>query len=300
MSTRRKNRPTGGPSGNAGGGDDRSFAEGGSPAEGDRLYDTVVVDPEAEKVPPPGLPPHGGSTAMVVSKRRSLLASESRALVPAAELSGMATAEQLDAFRQLRTSLQSMASAVGLRDFTTLVVPVSAGTGSSFVARNLAAAFTLQEGRDAVLVDCNMRNPTQHVALGVSGEGGLFDYLEQPEWSFERLVRRTPVPGLHLIPAGRPRSVPREYFSSQRMRVLMNALREEVADVILDGPPTIGSPDARILSDLADFVVLVTSYGRDTSEQIAHASALFEPGKFAGVVFNERPPAHGKRAGTDT
>jgi Mrp family chromosome partitioning ATPase len=296
VSTRRKNRPTGGPGGSGG---DSSFGDGGTSPDGDRLYDTVVVDPEAEKVPPPGQPPVGGSQAMVVSRRRSLLASEQRALVPATGLSGMATAEQLDAFRQLRTSLQSMASAVGLRDFTTLVVPVTAGSGASFVARNLAAAFTLQEGRDAVLVDCNMRNPTQHVALGVSSEGGLFDYLEQPEWSFERLVRRTPVPGLHLIPAGRPRSVPREYFSSQRMRVLMNALREEVCDVILDGPPTIGSPDARILSDLADFVVLVTGYGRDTHEQIAHASALFEPGKFAGVVFNERPAAKGKRSGTD-
>jgi len=45
----------------------------------------------------------------------------------------------------------------------------------------------------------------------------------------------------------------------------------------------------RILADLADFVVAVISYGSATSEEIAETAGLFDPHKFAGVVFNERP-----------
>jgi Mrp family chromosome partitioning ATPase len=101
-------------------------------------------------------------------------------------------------------------------------------------------------------------------------------------------VRPTGIPGLHLIPAGRPPAAPREYFSSQPMRVLMHLLRQEKCWVFLDGPPAVGSPDARILSDLVDFVILVAGYGRDTTGAIADAAALFAPEKFAGVVFNER------------
>jgi Mrp family chromosome partitioning ATPase len=233
---------------------------------------------------------HPTAKAMVVARPGRLLVPEAGGTPVAAKIPvDMASPEQLNAFRELRTRLLVMAEALGLTYFTTLVVPVSSGSGASFVARNLAAAFTLQERKVAVLVDCNMRHPTQHLALGArSDEGGLFDYLDQPNAPYERLVRQTGVPGLHLIPAGRPPQTPREYFSSQPMRMVMAALRQEPCYVFLDGPPTKGSPDARILSDLADFIVLVTGYGRDTTEAIAQAAAMFDPSKFAGVVFNER------------
>ena len=57
--------------------------------------------------------------------------------------------------------------------------------------------------------------------------------------------------------------------------------------LFLDSPPVRGSPDARILADLADVVVLVAGYGRDTAASIAQAAANFDPNKFAGVVFNQ-------------
>jgi len=202
---------------------------------------------------------------------------------------GMATTEQFHAFRELRTQLLAMAASLNRTHFTTLVVPVSPGSGASFVTRNLAAAFTLQDRRVAILVDCNLRHPTQHLSFGMRAErGGLFDYLEQPHASIEELVRPTRIPGLHLIPAGRPPAMPREYFSSETMRGIMTALHESPCYVFLDGPAAKGSPDARILSDLADIVVLVAGYGIDTNDGIAQTAALFDPKKFAGVVFNER------------
>jgi Mrp family chromosome partitioning ATPase len=201
---------------------------------------------------------------------------------------GLAAPEQLDAFRELRTRLLAMAEGVGLQHFATLVVPVSSGSGASFVARNLAVAFTLQDQRVSILVDCNPRHPTQEEALGAyADDGGLFDYLEQPRAPIENLIRATAVPGLHLIPAGRPAATPREYFSSQPMRMVVAALKQAPCFPFLDGPPIKGSPDARILSGLVDFVILVAGYGLDTPEAIAQAAGLFEPTKFAGVVFNE-------------
>jgi protein-tyrosine kinase len=183
----------------------------------------------------------------------------------------------------------SMGVGSNVPHFVTLVVPVTAGSGASFVARNLAIAFALQDRQVAILVDCNLRHPTQHVSFKVSGdEGGLFDFLDSPQQGIDKLVRSTAVPGLYLIPAGHPAVSPREYFSSQAMQVVMSGLRRGPCFVFLDGPPASGSPDARILSDLADFVVLVAGYGHDTIDGIQKAAALFDPAKFAGVVFNER------------
>lgn len=199
---------------------------------------------------------------------------------------GQVARPEVDAFREIRTRL--LAAAEG--NFTTLVVPVSAGSGGSFVARNLAAAFAFDETKSALLVDCDLRHPSQHATMRIEPEhGGLIDYLENEDHDLGRTIYATGVARLRLMPAGTSRETGSEYFSSQRMRLLIDTLRSANPQryMILDGPPVRGNPDARILAELADLVVLVAGYGRDTAAAISQAAASFDPGKFAGVVFNE-------------
>ena len=54
-------------------------------------------------------------------------------------------------------------------------------------------------------------------------------------------------------------------------------------------PLVLGSPDARILSELADLVVLVAGYGKVTPDKLEKAIGSFPADKVAGVVFNEIP-----------
>lgn len=196
---------------------------------------------------------------------------------------------QSDAFREIRTRLLGMADG---QNFITLLVAVSPRSGSSFVARNLAAAFAFDEARTSLLIDCNLRYPGQHKALDVDpASGGLTDFLESPEHGIGGMIYPTGIPRLRLLPAGKARENGAEYFSSMAMRSALDALRNRYPDryIFLDGPAAEGSPDARILSDLADFVVLVAGYGRDTAKAISQAAASFDPGKLAGVVFNHAP-----------
>lgn len=196
---------------------------------------------------------------------------------------------QSDAFREIRTRLLSLG---GAQNFVTLVVSVSPRSGASFVARNLAAAFAFDEAKTSLLIDCNLRYPNQHRALGVDPTGGgLLDLLEHPSLGMERIVYSTGIPHLRLIPAGRVHENGGEHFSSFRMRAVLDQLRCRYTDryLFLDGPAIKGSPDARILSDLADFVVVVAGYGRDTPSAISQAVTHFDPAKMAGVVFNHVP-----------
>ncbi|MCW8807429.1 MAG: polysaccharide biosynthesis protein [Rhodanobacter sp.] len=197
--------------------------------------------------------------------------------------------EHSDAFREIRTRLLELG---GEHNFVTLVVPVSPGSGSSFVARNLATAFAFDEARTSLLIDCNLRYPSQHSALGIAADGsGLIDFLEQPTLGIKSILHRTGIPRLRLIPAGSARENGGEYFSSFHMRTAIDSLRSRYQDryLFLDGPAIKGSPDARILSDLVDYVVVVAGYGRDTAATINQAAANFDPGKLAGVVFNHAP-----------
>ena len=196
---------------------------------------------------------------------------------------------QADAFRELRTRLLALG---GEQNFVTLVAPVGHGCGGSFVARNLAAAFAFDEAKTALLLDCDARHPAQHSALGVDcGNGGLIDYLENPSIDVSQVLYRTGVPRLRLIPSGSQRETTGEHFTSFRMRAMIDSVRSRYADryLIIDAPSVTGSPDARMLADLADLVVLVAGYGRVTQQGIDKAVANFDPEKFAGVVFNHRP-----------
>ncbi|WP_440224142.1 polysaccharide biosynthesis protein [Dokdonella sp. MW10] len=197
--------------------------------------------------------------------------------------------EQADAFREVRTALLALGDG---RNFITMVAPVSSGSGGSFVARNLAAAFAFDEAKTALLIDCDLRHPSLHRDLVVDAErGGLTDYLDHPALGVENILYHTGVPRLRLIPAGRQRETSGEYFTSFRMRAMLDSLRSRYADryLFLDGPAVRNSPDAQILADLADYVVLVAGSGRDTPAAIQKAVARFDPNKLAGVVLNELP-----------
>ncbi len=271
-------------SGGRGGDDNKRRRSGASkfPVPEDTVIDVNIADRLRRVVETDASVPQ---VQALTNYRRPLLVRGSSSFIP----KGMAAEDQFDQFREVRTRLEAMAASFDLRYFTTLVVSMTPGAGVSFVARNLAAAFTLQGRRAAVLMDCNVRNPTQHLALGSRPDGGgLFDYLTDPTERIEHLICPTAIAGLHLIPAGHPSSRFREYFSSPAMRLVMSELRNEPSCVFMDGPPALGSPDARILSEFADFVVLVVGYGRGKPDEIAQAAALFDPAKFAGAIFNQR------------
>ena len=196
---------------------------------------------------------------------------------------------QADAFREIRTRLLALG---GEHNFVTMVAPISPRSGGSFVARNLAAAFAFDEAKTALLIDCNLRHPSQHTELRVDPvNGGLIDFLDHPSLGVEKILYHTGIPRLRLIPCGRQQEMGGEYFSSFRMRAMLDSLRSRYADryLFLDGPAVKGSPDARILADLVDFVVLVAGSGRDTPASIQKVVANFDPTKLAGIVLNELP-----------
>jgi protein-tyrosine kinase len=194
-----------------------------------------------------------------------------------------------DSFREIRARLLALGEG---QNFVTLVVPASSGSGGSYVARHLAMTFAFDQAKSALLIDCNLRRPSQHTAFGIDAiHGGLLDHLEKPARETAPVFYETGVPRLRLLPAGKARETGVEYFSTYRMRALVDTLRSAHPDryLVLDGPALRGSPDARLLAELADFIVVVAAYGRDSADRIMQAVAGLDPKKIAGVVFNCPP-----------
>jgi|AntRauTorcE11898_2_1112593.scaffolds.fasta_scaffold01281_5 Mrp family chromosome partitioning ATPase len=196
-----------------------------------------------------------------------------------------------NAFRQLRTSLLRRA---GNRNFLLLVTGASEDAGASFVARNLAAAFALEETKTSLLVDCNIADPQASDLFADGNEAlpGLTDYLDGHEPRVGRIVHETGVPRMRILPVGRSRVGGAEYFTGSRLRTLFQEILGRYPDryVIVDAPPILTTADTRILADICHSVMLVVPYAGVTVSQVEAAVGGLPPDRFVGTVVNNDPP----------
>ncbi|HEB59198.1 MAG TPA: polysaccharide biosynthesis protein [Gammaproteobacteria bacterium] len=191
-------------------------------------------------------------------------------------------------FREMRTRLLQSGPPF---NFTTMVTSIVSGGGASHVALNLAAAFAFDESKTAMIIDCNIQEPALNEILDINPAVGLTNYLEDPSIEVDDIIFATGIPRLRIIPAGKRKEHATEFFSSIRMRKLIQSLQKRYPDryLILDAPPIGESVDAKLLADACDRVVLVAPYGKVTEQEIATASHAIGRDKLAGVVMNDEP-----------
>jgi protein-tyrosine kinase len=156
--------------------------------------------------------------------------------------------------RGLRTELLLLNE--GTRGANTVaVVSPGAGEGRSQLAAELAIAFA-QLGRRTLLVDADLRNPSQHVFFGATNEHGLSKTIS----NFEKPIYH-PVSGLpqmHVLTAGPVPSNPLELLSDGRFERLFTDWRNNYEFLVLDTPPLSKCADGIAVATLAGRVLLLS------------------------------------------
>ncbi len=193
---------------------------------------------------------------------------------------------EAEAFRTVRTAVFF---GVSKEEAKTLVVTSpTAGDGKSTLASNLAIAVA-QAGQKTILVDADLRKPTQHVIFGRSGEEqGLSDVLTGKA-ALARAIQSTPVEGLQLLPGGSSLPHPAEVLSSRNFAKLLQSLGGAYDRIVIDAPPVTVVTDAQILGALCDVTVLVLRAGKSTRKAGRRAiDALYDTGaNLLGTVVND-------------
>jgi len=197
----------------------------------------------------------------------------------------------VDAMRQLRTKLYSLKQE---GNFSVLVSSVLPQGGGSFVALNLAATIAFDKAKTSLLVDANLHDPVIHKLLKLIGRDdshGLLEYLEHPELGVEHIVSPSGIPRMRVIPIGSHTEISAEHFTSARYKQLMVDIKERYDNrfVVVDGPAMTTSADARILSDICDYTVLVLPYGGVTPGILDSIVDEIDERKLAGIVINDQP-----------
>ena len=163
-----------------------------------------------------------------------------------------------EAIRLIRTRLERQMGTASILMVTSSIP----GEGKSTVAANLAISFA-EKGKHVVLVDCDLRNPTQHKIFGLTEEfPGLAAVLKGKSTLKKTLAaifadgKRT---NLSLLPGSRDTSNTMEIMDSEAMESLLKKLQSQADLIILDTPPSAMLADAMILTRHVDGVVYVVS-----------------------------------------
>lgn len=201
----------------------------------------------------------------------------------------MDDSRQMNLVRELRTNVLTRSA---VSNPILMVTGVSSGCGASYLARNLAASIALDEDRTALLMECDLRDPKLAEQFDIPGEApGLLDLFGGGIEDLSSIIHSTGVERLRLIPVGQGGLRGPEHFASVRMRALVKEIRNRYEDryIVIDAPPVLGAPDARILSEYADLIILVVGEGRHRPEMIRRAADMLPRERFAGVAFNHLP-----------
>lgn len=191
-------------------------------------------------------------------------------------------------YRTLRARLEALSAQRPLR--TLSIVSALPGEGKTTAAVNLAIVSAMHLDRRVLLVDCDLRKPKVHRALGIVPVAGLAEVLLD-QAPIDTAIHRVSGPsfeglGLEVLPVHAQPPNPSELLASAKMKALLEDLAGRYDLVVLDTPAALSLPDAKTITELADGAVLVVRADVTPEEDVEGTLDLLDRRRVLGLVLN--------------
>ena len=154
------------------------------------------------------------------------------------------------------------------------VTSTESGDGKTFLSTNLAALYAMT-GRKVLLIDLDLRKPNIHTKLGLENGNGMSNYLVG-DCEFEDIITRNTPFGFDFVRAGNIPPNPGELVHTDKLRDMINEMREQYDYIVMDSSPIGLVPDAYAIIENSDMCLFVIrclqtnkSFCKQTLEQIS-------------------------------
>ncbi|WP_088228898.1 CpsD/CapB family tyrosine-protein kinase [Desulfosporosinus sp. FKB] len=190
-----------------------------------------------------------------------------------------------EAFRTLRTNVQF--TSIDLKTQKIMVTSAGPREGKSITVANLAVSIA-QTGKTVLIIDSDLRNPTQHKIFGLHNGQGLSVALFEDE-DFRDYLKETEVTGVTVLTGGPIPPNPAELVGSNRMKQLIREASQEFDVLLIDTPPVVAVTDASILAQEVDGVIMVVASGEVSKDYAQTAKEQLDKvgAKILGAVLNK-------------
>lgn len=181
-----------------------------------------------------------------------------------------------------------------------LVTSTLPSEGKSFVASNLAASF-VAHGKRVLLIDADMRRPSQHRSHNLDNSAGLMRWLDEGADLSGDLEKNQHLglveiaPKHFLLRTGGNTRRTSELIGSGRLNEVIKALQRRFDVVIFDTPPAGVFSDAVSFAEFCQECIFVCRSGKVSRQQVRSVlDRLRQTGlDFPGVVLNALPVGRG-------
>ncbi len=177
-------------------------------------------------------------------------------------------------------------------------VPKSASFTSTEAAEgksSCAAALAIllgRTGRNVLLIDADMRSPSQAGLMNIDGERGLSNYLSGDD-NWEGYIQQAAAhPGVSLMPAGSVPPNAAELLSTDRLGHLVTEGLKSYDHVLIDSPPVLGLADAPLIGGVVEGTVYIIEADRVAKRGILTAMQRLREAnvRIFGVIMTKLNP----------
>lgn len=181
-----------------------------------------------------------------------------------------------------------------------LITSTVPGEGKSFIAVNLAECF-VAHGKRTLLVDADLRRPTQHRHFGLENTAGVLRWLDEGG-PLDDDVRLDPklgivevLPRLFLLRAGGASRRASELMEGGRLGALLATLQRQFEIMILDTPPAGVFPDAAAFAKACHELIYICRFSAVSRNEVRDVLQRLRQTEleFPGVVLNAMPSGFG-------
>lgn len=180
--------------------------------------------------------------------------------------SGMA-----EAVRNLRTAIQL--SNVDTPPQVVMLTSSVPDEGKSVLAGSLAQ-ISAMAGKRVLLIEGDLRHRQLREYFGLEPKAGLVGLLSGSA-SHDEAVLTDPSTKLDLILAEGSKVSPVDLFDSARFRTFLDEMRKSYDLVVIDTPPVLAVPDARVIAPQVDSIVYVVRWNATTRRMVQSGLDLF-------------------------
>ncbi len=191
----------------------------------------------------------------------------------------------VEAIDTARTMLMHGASD-GTNRRVLIVTSALSGEGKTTLAGHLAISLT-RAGFRTLLVDGDMHAPSAHTLFDFPSSPGFSEVL-CGEVDLANAVRRTPIPGMSVLPAGKWTMGTRQMLVGNQWRLLKREMESQFDFVVIDTSPLLLVTDTILLAREADGVILSVLLGVSQIARVAETVSRLQAvgAEVAGVVVN--------------
>jgi capsular exopolysaccharide synthesis family protein len=205
------------------------------------------------------------------------------------------TSAAMEAVRNLRTSLLLS----NVDNPPQVIVSTSSIPGEGKTTNAIALAYNfIGLGKKVLLIECDIRRRTLNEYFEGGGKHGLVSLLGG-ERSVDEVIFRPDAFEADVILGDKSRTNAADLFSSERFREFMAQMRTQYDIIIIDTPPVLVVPDARIIAQQADALLFSVRWDSTSHAQVTEAMRQLQTSNIrpTGLILSLISPQGMKRYG---